>query len=357
MASITKQANGKYRARVYAGRDENGKILYRSITVEGQKECKKAARLLEQEIEEGRLVNLDNIRLVSWIKEYMEINKSSYAPSTRSLYQSYLDNHYEPYFKNMKMKQINEIHIKKFKNHLLSKMQASSARRILSALKKILKECLKDKSPARDVPLPKANKPSSKAPTTEEFMMIHKAAKGTNFEIPILLAGWCGFRRGEIFALRVGDIDLKNNKIRIDEGVSKNEENIYEFGPPKSENGYRVEVAPKYLMDLIKGILPRSKKVVELKSKADQLLFKGRPDNFSSAFGEWIADNELPDYRFHDLRHYHATWLFDNDVPDKYAAKRMGHSLEMLKEVYQHLGLEKQKELEDKIMNIDKTAH
>ena len=41
--------------------------------------------------------------------------------------------------------------------------------------------------------------------------------------------------------------------------------------------------------------------------------------------------------RFHDLRHVNAAIMLKLNVPNKYAAERMGHATEdMLKNVYQH---------------------
>lgn len=349
MASFRKRANGSWQASIYVGRDADGKQMFKYVTCDQLKDAKKKAREIEQEIEEGKLVNLDNIRLVAWIEQFLEINKNNYAPSTRALYKTYLDCHFKDYFKQMKLKQINDLHIKKFQNYLLGKMLPTSARRVMGCLKKILHEALKKKSPANEVQLPKENKSRAKAPSTEEFECIREAFKGTSYEVKILLSGWCGFRRGEIFALKPNDLNFKENTIRIDESYSKNEEGKYELGPPKSENGFRTEVAPEYLMNLIKECIPKGKNI-----NLDKQIFKGRPDNFSSAFAKLIKRKKLPKYRFHDLRHYHATWLLENGIPDKYAAKRMGQTEDVLRRIYQHLRAEKQKDLDAKILTIDK---
>lgn len=356
MASFKKRANGNYQATIYIGRDANGKQLFKYITRPTLKECKAAARLIEQEIEEGKFVNVQNMRLVSWVKEYLETNEKSYAPSTIALYHSYLDNHYEPFFKNLKLNQLNELHIKKFRNYLLDKMTASSANRCLSALKKILADVMKDKSPAKDVALPKPNKPDVKAPSNAEFVEIYKAVQGSRYEIPVLLAAWCGFRRGEILALRVNDIDFDNGTIRIDEAWSKTKEGTYVIKPPKSENGYRTEKAPEELMQKLKEYIRGTGNVIQLRNDSNAFLFDSRPDTFSTSYRNFLSRRKAPKYSFHELRHYHATWLFENDIPDKYAAKRMGQTVEVLKEVYQHLGLKKQAEIDDKILEIAKTA-
>ena len=50
------------------------------------------------------------------------------------------------------------------------------------------------------------------------------------------------------------------------------------------------------------------------------------------------------------MRHYNASVMLALNVPDKYAMERMGHRTNhMLKNVYQHTIIEKQKEIGDKI--------
>ena len=51
------------------------------------------------------------------------------------------------------------------------------------------------------------------------------------------------------------------------------------------------------------------------------------------------------DYNFHALRHYYASVMLINGVPNRYARERMGHATEdMLVKVYQHTMDSKQKE-------------
>lgn len=351
MASIRKTPSGGYQATIYAGRDANGKQLFKYVTKKTMKECKSAAREIEQQLEDGKLTNVENIRVVAWIEQYLKNNSNSYAPGTIGLYKTYLKCHFEPFFKQLKLKDLNDLHISKFKNHLLGKMKASSARRVLGTLSKILKTALKDKSPAKEVELPKANTSCARAPSTEEFKLIHEAVAGTRYEIPVLCAGWCGFRREEIFAIKPDDLDFKDNTIRIDEAYAKNEKGQFQFGPPKSGNGVRTVKAPAHLMDLFKQVMSKEK-VVSIDKENQPVLKLGRPDSFSSRYGQFIGRRKkhgVPDYRFHDLRHYHATWLQDNYFPDSYAASRMGQTKDVLRGTYQHLRPNKQKELDDRI--------
>lgn len=354
MANIKKRDNGSYRARVYVGKDMEGKPIYRSLTRPGLREIKKAVRELEMQIEEGKLENIGNVRLVSWVEQFLQLHKDTYSPGTLSLYRGYLKTHFKPFFGNVQLRQVNELHIKKFRAHLLEKeLQPSTVRRIMSALKRMLGECLKDKAPTNGVQLPKANKPKSKAPSRAEFQKIWDAAKGTEMEMKILLAGWCGLRRGEVLALKPNDFDFELGTVRVDESLALADKEVF-LKTPKSDNSYRVEAVPKYLLELIEGHIKRrgkKSKVVPIKPAGnDWRLFGGRPDSLTTNFTRFIERHKLPKYTFHDLRHYHATFLWDTGIPDLYAAKRLGHSVDTLKAVYQHLGLERQKEIDDKIL-------
>jgi integrase len=354
MASIRKRPNGTWQATIFVGRDANGKQLFKYVTADSQKECKRKAREIEQEIEEGRLVNLENVRVVAWIEKWMDMKTLS--PSTRATYKSYIKNHFTPYFGNLKLKQLNEIHLKKFMAEKSKEgLSQASVRRMTSVLKSALDEVMKQKSPARDIKLPKEEKYTPHVPTDTEMELIHNAVRGTRDEPIVLLAAWCGLRRGEIFALKWNDIDWTKGMIRVDESYAINEDNLYEDKRPKSENGLRVVVVPEYLLELLDNMRKpkKSKKgnVVEI-SKPDHRIFNMRPDSYSSYWAKFVREKKLPDIRFHDLRHYHASWLYAQGIPDQYAASRLGHDIKILKSIYQHLGLDRQVEIDNNIRQM-----
>jgi len=361
MASITKRPNGTYQARVYAGRDANGKQIIKCVTHQSPRECARLARKLELEIEEGNLTNVPNMRLSTWIEQWLDINKGRLSPSTYALYNTYAKNHY-PELGHLKLSQINEIHLTKFMNNKLKTLSRASVRRLMSPLKKMLYDALKQKSPAREITLPEPEKNPIRLLTETEMQKIHDDVRGTRDEPIILLAAWCGLRRGEIFALKWNDIDWNNSMIRVDESRCVTDDNDYVDKRPKSENGVRDVVVPEYLLGLLenlrkKQLKPKNKKenVVEIeKIKEDAYIFEMRPDSWSSYFPKLVVEKKWPKIRFHDLRHYHASWLYAQNIPDQYAAARLGHDVQILKSIYQHLGLDKRKEIDDNIRQLYK---
>jgi integrase len=50
------------------------------------------------------------------------------------------------------------------------------------------------------------------------------------------------------------------------------------------------------------------------------------PDVFSTAFAAFVQRSEMKPFRFHDLRHSHATHLLRAGVHPKVVSERLGHS-------------------------------
>ena len=342
MASIRKTKNGKWQATISAGRDADGKQLRKYVTADTEKECKRLAREIEQDIDEGKLINLKNIRLSKWCDEWLEMNKNRLSPSTYLSYKMYIEIHYKPYFKKLKLSQINEIHIKKYINAKLETHSSTTVKKHFLVLRKILREGLKNKSPAEYIDPPKIEKYKSHIVTDEELKLILDKFKGSHYEIIILLSAYCGLRRGEICALKWDDVDWNEGTIKIDEAVTLSE-NGYIDKKPKSDNGLRTIHAPKTLMDLLQEYR---------KSNLDtKRIINITPGTITGHFVKMMDKLGL-NVRFHDLRHYHASWLYKNQIPDIHAAQRLGHDINTLKRIYQHLDVSAHKEIEENIVNL-----
>lgn len=337
MAAIKKTKSGSYTTRIYLGRDEKGKQIFKYVTKEDTKDLKRAVRDIETDIDNGNYSNMGNIRLSSWLDQWLELHRNRLSPSTYQSYDIYANHHFKPFYKALRLSQITDIHIKKYINEKLETLSNTTVRKHIFVFRKILQEALKDKSPAKyiEVPPPKMYKPH--VVTDKEFSMIHEHFKGHKYEAVILLSAWCGLRRGEIFALKWNDI--VGNTIRIDEAMSISEEG-YVAKETKSHNGMRTIVIPEYIKNLLK------------KKQLNTRIFTGRPDNFTHVFSETMKRLNLPDIRFHDLRHYHASWLYNNQIPDKYVAERLGHDIQTLKKIYQHIDADRSIELDNKILNL-----
>lgn len=180
--------------------------------------------------------------------------------------------------------------------------------------------------------LPQKKKIEIVIPTNEEIAKLAEAVKGSEFELPFLLAAWMGLRTSEIRGLTWDcvDGDILHIKQALVNGTD---------GPvlksTKSYSGTRDIRMPPYIQALISS-LPKSGKYV----------INSYRNEFYKKLDALCKECGIRHYRFHDLRHYHASVMLALGVPDKYAMARMGHaSNNMLKTVYQHTMREKTDEV------------
>lgn len=369
MASIKKIDKDTWKVTVYVGRGPKGEVLREYATARTEAEAKKIARELEDEVEKGKLTNVSKMKMADWMDKWLEINKPLLSSTTIKAYSLYIETHFKMAFKGMRVSDITDLHVKAYIADKLLELSSTTVRKHFYTLQKILKDALKHNSPCIGIKAPKNSEFKPTIPTEEEFNQIRQAFAeiGPEHEAVILLAGWNGMRRGEIFALKDDDIDAQNGYVRVDEALALAEDDYrYEVKDPKSSNSKRDIATPDYLIDLLQRIAKANKakkestsKVVELKQKkkgkeAAHPIFTITPGSWTNLYAKTIREKQLPKVRFHDLRHYHASWLYKHSVPDLYASQRLGHDIWVLKRIYQHLGLETQKELDNKIKDLFK---
>lgn len=187
--------------------------------------------------------------------------------------------------------------------------------------------------------MPQKEKPEIQIPSVEEIQIIEKAARGTDFELPFLLAAWMGLRTSEIRGLTWDCVE--NDTLHIKKALILGPNGEVSKGT-KTYSGNRKLKIPAYIMELLNGMDHKTKNIVnayqgELYKTLDKICKK----------------NGLPHYRFHDLRHFQASVMLALGVPDKYAMERMGHSsTNMLKNVYQHTIHAKSEEVADTVDNF-----
>ena len=189
------------------------------------------------------------------------------------------------------------------------------------------------------VKLPQKEKPEIYIPTSEEIKKLLEHFKDTEMEIPIMLAAFLGLRQSEIVGLKWKNVSEDCKTIKIDSAIVSGEDNKLFEKAPKSTAGNRNLSVPKELADKLKKSERHTEYVTQLNATA---IYK----RFSKA----LKTLGIKHFRFHDLRHYNASVMLSLNIPNKYAQARMGHATDnMLKNVYQHLMSEKEKEVNENV--------
>lgn len=134
--------------------------------------------------------------------------------------------------------------------------------------------------------------------------------------------------------MRWQDIDFKDGSLTvrntiIEGGIKKG------LQPVKSKLSERVIVLPKYFIDQL-ATLKESSTSDFVVSRED-----GKPFNPSylwRCFKDVCREHGLPETRFQDLRHAHATHLIMSNVPVKTVSERLGHySTAFTQDIYGHV--------------------
>lgn len=183
---------------------------------------------------------------------------------------------------------------------------------------------------ALNTALPKKIRPDIYVPSDEDIKTLVTASKGTELELPILLAAFGPMRRGEICALNTQNI--KENIIHVCCNMVLTEDKTWVIRQPKSYAGDRYIDYPDFVAEKWKG---KKGRITNL-----------NPNNITDRFGELLNKVGLPHFRFHDLRHYSASIQHALGIPDSYIMARGGWGNDgVLKAVYRHTMESKEKEM------------
>ena len=147
-------------------------------------------------------------------------------------------------------------------------------------------------------------------------------------------AATCGLRIGELTGLAEDAVDLPSLRLRVRQTLLSAGK-VPVSGHPKTDSGWRTILLPELAAEAIRSAL-RWKKEQRLrlgaKYRDSGLLFVGeygRPLNPSNIRNRdhlpRLTRLELPRFRLHDLRHFHATQLVAAGVDYRTVGDRMGH--------------------------------
>jgi len=164
--------------------------------------------------------------------------------------------------------------------------------------------------------------------------------------VPLLLAGWCGLRSGEVRGLRVRDLDLDAGVVHVRQAVVRLKGQLL-IGPPKTNAGIRSVAIPPHLLPALRGWADR-----QPTRGRDALLFPAgdghSPLNDSvlrTAHDKGKAAIDMPGLTIHGLRHTSATLAAQLGATLAELQARIGHSTPNMAMRYQHVAAERDAQL------------
>jgi integrase len=164
-------------------------------------------------------------------------------------------------------------------------------------------------------------------------------------QLMVTLASWCALRFGEIVELRRGDIDLRQEVIRIRRAAVRTG-GTYSITTPKSDAGVRDVAIPPHIIPAIEAHLAKY-----VGRGRDSLIFPADSGGHlqpATLYRHWYRARDIagrPDLRFHDLRHSGAVLAAATGATLAELMARLGHSTPQAAMRYQHAAAGRDREI------------
>ena len=357
--------NGRYYAVLNyrnAGGQRKTKWISLGLPEKGNKRKAEAelARL-RAEFEPPKEVGVlsSDMLFTDYLLEWLEIAKGRLAVATYSSYTAMINKPIEPYFRqrNLTLRELEARYLQMFYSEMLRKVKPNTVIHyhaiIHSALKYAVKTDMLVQNVADKVDRPKKNSFQPVFLSAEEMQKMFVALRGTNLELPVLVAAFYGFRRGEVLGLKWDAIDFELGTITIRHTVTSlqvdGKTKMYAQDSAKTKSSMRtlpfVGSFAEYFKE-VKAAQEVNKKVCgncynyeyDGYVFVDELGNLMRPDYLTSYFPQYIQKHGCKRMRFHDLRHSCASLLLANGVPLKQIQEWLGHSdFSTTANIYAHL--------------------
>lgn len=230
-----------------------------------------------------------------------------------------------------------------------SKSAGNKCREVLNlAMKDAFKNNFLKNNPIENTDKYAREKPKIKILREEELKKLLKNAKNSNWYLEILLAVFCGLRKGEIMGLKFSDFDLNNQIVRItrqlvnDASIANNPDatrvkvDKYELieKPPKKDS-YRAIKIPSIIVEEIAKRKNRQRECKELYEEfvdRDYVSFQEKtglphiPNSFNKYLYNTCPKINISNISVHGLRHTFATILIEQGVPIVKISALLGHA-------------------------------
>lgn len=320
---------------------------------EAQTEC---ARLIT-EINGGQYVEPSKTTLKDYFVRWLEHEKAHVSPKTHERYEELLLKNVAPVIGSIALTKIDASKL----DHAWAKLLASGRRDskgglsprtvhhcrrvMLTAMDQAVRWKMIPSNPVALTRPPKIERAQMAAYGAPETAKMLAALEGSRMFIPALLASLCGLRRGEILALRWENVDLKAGSVAIRQSAEQVGTEV-RYKEPKSGKARTVALSSTVVDEMKRHRAAQAEEQLKLGIRPDARSFvvaqiDGKPLKPTSLTHEWtrlIAKTDLPQIRFHDLRHSHATQLLAAGVHPKIASERLGHStIGITLDLYSHV--------------------
>lgn len=314
---IEKLPSGSYRIRkMYKGETY-------TIVFDHKPTQKEAMQAMAAELDKIQHKKDEGLTFKSAGEKYIDSKKNVLSPSTIRGYITILQQTSESFLR-INVLDITALDVQTEINQLAQKCSPKTVRNhhgFISAVLGIFNPNLK-----LCTTLPQKVKNEPYIPSDDDVRRILEYIKGTEYEIPIVLACY-GLRRSEICALTLDDID--GDVVSINKAKVLGDANEWKLKTTKTTASTRDVIIPLEIADKIR----------------DQgYIFKGHPGKITEYLHRAQDHLGIPQFSLHKLRHYFASKMSALGVPEADIMRAGGWETDyVMKGVYRHAMEDKNK--------------
>ena len=323
MANARKLPSGRWNVQVYD--KESGKRM--SFTEDTKRKAEYAA--LEWQLEKKRKEKV-GMTVGEAIEKYIDGRRGVLSPSTIQGYENIRKYYVADDFANTPLSSVTselvQSEVKRLSNSTSKRTHDRISAKTVHNFHGLISGALKEFVPDLhiDTALPKIQKKFIELPPVEE---VFNAIKGTDIELPAILAMWLSLSISEIRGINVknikgGVLTVKETVVQVD-GVAVHKE------ATKAYERTRRLAIPPYIMSLIEktDAYKNGSGYIETRSVTA----------IGCKFRRVLRNAGVEHMTFHQLRHMNASVMSWLNVPEKYAQERGGWKTpHTMKRVYQH---------------------
>ena len=359
---IAKRYKGSYNIVLNLGTDPvTGKRKQQWVSVKGtKKEAEKRLSELLNQLDTGTFMKPGKTTLgeflEQWLKDYVWPNL---APRTAEGYESIIRQHLTPALGNILLTQLKPERLQRYYSEKLSGGRCDGKGPLSQttvshhhtclhrALKMALKWGLINRNPADAVTPPRPQHLEMQTMNEDEVHTLLEVAKSTPYYELFYTALFTGLRRSELLALRWCDVDLVIGEISVNRSLHRLHDGSIIIRQPKTAKARRRVALPPSATLLLKEYEEQQAfeySMLGISLDDEGLVFSqhdGRPllpDSVSQAWVRMLRRANLKHFRFHDIRHTHASLLLKQNVHPKVVQERLGHAtISTTLDLYSHV--------------------
>jgi integrase len=325
-----------------------------------KKEAQAAAVKLEQELENGLLINNNNLTYQDVYTQWYSSHSKTIKTSTRKTIESKFKTHILPRFGKLKIKDITKAYCQKMFNEIAEVIASANDIKIQAnqVFKYAIKMDIITKNPMEHVIIPKQQNEllsdESEAhdrnywtkTEIKQYLEISKRELSFRDYVLFHLLIYTGARKGELLALTWDDIDFEATSIRLAKTLFHSEGEFI-IQTPKTAKSKRLISLDGQTLRLLKQWRIRQKEanMAVMNIIIDNNMVFTRDDGNpmrlaypNEKLNAVIKKHNLHPITIHGLRHTHASLLFEAGASIKEVQERLGHEdMKTTMNIYTHV--------------------